>query len=142
MDSTTVLVPVILRQHYAKHREDYYATVCLLADKQGNVLTAGVGFQSNLDQHSKAVGRNVAIGRAVKVLAKNAPNSFGVPSGHIQRVNRELGTPIFNEYKGVRVGYSLPSPIQDIINEAVKHRTRLKIDLEALKWKFIESESI
>ena len=139
MDNTTILVPVVLRQHYAKHREDYYATVCLLADIKGRVLAAGVGFQSETDQHTRAVGRNVAIGRAVKALSDGVPNSYGTPSGHVQRVNRELGCELFNHYKGLPdPSIRLPEPIQSMIDEAVNHRMRLLVNLDAQKWKFVE----
>ena len=143
MDYTTVLVPIVLRQHYSKRQEDYYATVCLLTDTKGRLLSAGVGFQSKVDQHAKAIGRNVAIGRAIKALSDGAPNGFGNPSGHIQRVNRELGCELFNHYKGISdPSVHIPIPIQEMIDEAVEHRMRLAVDLDAQKWKFIESTSV
>ena len=143
MDNTVVLVPVVLRKHYAKRREDYYATVCLLADMKGKLLSAGVGFQSKVDQHARVIGRNVAMGRAVKALSDGVPNGFGNPSGHIQRVNRELGCELFNHYKGIpEPSVHIPIPIQEMIDEAVEHRMRLTIDLDSQKWKFIESTSV
>ena len=141
MDNTTVLVPVILRKHYAKKKENYFTTLCLLADVKGAVVAGGVAFQSKIDQHAKSIGREVAIGRAIKALVENAPNGYGAPSGHIQRVNRELGFRMFNNHKGTPIsGCSLPAPLQTMIDEAIAHRTRLMIDLETHKWKFIEVE--
>jgi hypothetical protein len=140
---TDNLVPVVLRQRIQTKREDYVSTVCLLADEKGNFLAAGTAFQSPLDNHCKSIGRVVAIGRAVKAFAEGKVNGEILGTSiHLERVNHQLGYKLFDQCKSALAITSiqevmLPPHLQEMVNEAVAHKTRLAVDLETQKFHFI-----
>ena len=61
-----------IKFYYEKSKivSNYY-TVCILIDKNKNILSRGISICSLKDQHRKTIARNIALGRAKKALINN-----------------------------------------------------------------------
>ena len=68
------------------------ATICLL--RNGELVHRGIAFCSPLDQFNKKLGRNIALGRAIKAF-ENGASSESVPrrtpAGVLAHVHPSLG---------------------------------------------------
>jgi len=64
------------------------ATICLL--KNGGLVHRGIAFCSPLDQFNKKLGRNIALGRAIKAMEKrhcSEPIPERTPAGILKKLS-------------------------------------------------------
>lgn len=78
---------------------DGIATICLL--KNGGLVHRGIAFCSPLDQFNKKLGRNLALGRAIKAMEKREHSdviSLSTPAGILRRQPGFYYLSTFNAY--------------------------------------------
>jgi hypothetical protein len=147
MDNLSLhLVPVILRRHYrsrSKHK-NYTSTVAILATPDGRVVSAGVSFEGGEYEgkkvtHSRVIGREVAIGRAVKALLTKQHNGINEHDCHqARKVDADFGIG-FTYAKGINLegaALLLKQEIADLVFRACEKDQRLVVHTESGKWKF------
>ena len=142
------LVPVVIQRRFRSKSKPrtYMASVALLANEDGKVFSAGVGFQGKdtygrVESNSKKIGLSVALGRAIKAATENINNSEFVASPQAEKVNEELGIALFDGHKGVLIDDEqthLPENIKKLVDEAIKQKTRVVVNVETGKWHLSE----
>ncbi len=85
-------------------------TVCLLVDAAGDVVSRGVAVCSVIDQFVKAIGREIAFGRALK--AAQTQTVLGNPVGrkpnmNLRALQDECGTDSF-DYLSIWLPHLIP----------------------------------